>query len=312
MLPPEVIFTRSRGFLAQAPLALLAIITVYFALEMPVNDDTGWRAKLRRVDFLGAFILVAAVLTLLLGLDRGSNLAWRDATTIGLLCMSLVLLLLFVFVEIRVATEPFAPGHIIFERSLFACYLCNFFSFGGWMAAIFYIPLFYQAVDGLSATQAGLRLLPAIVAGVTGSLLAGVIMKKTGRYYWLTVAAYSALLAGFVPILLFTGLVVTSTWGISVGTMICGFGNGIGVTSSLIALRKFIIPHGKLTYRSKSRLLHAYSIPILDSRPSRGDSVFISLSFHRIRHRGIVIFQRGAAVTTSPSPTITRQWQRRG
>lgn len=228
-----------RAFLCQPPIALLAIITVYLALHMPVNDDAGWKMKLRRIDFLGASILIAAVLTLLLGLDRGSNVAWRDAQTLGLLSTSLALLLLFVFVEIRIAAEPFAPGHIIFERSLFACYLCNFFSFGGWVAALFYIPLFYQAVDGLSATQAGVRLLPAIIAGVSGSLFAGIVMKKTGRYYWLTVAAYTALLAGFVPILLFTGLIVNSTWGISVGTAICGFGNGIGVTSSLIALSKY-------------------------------------------------------------------------
>ncbi|KAI9783018.1 MAG: hypothetical protein M1816_001632 [Peltula sp. TS41687] len=224
------------AFLCQPPIALLAIITVYFALHMPIKDDAGWKKKLGRIDFLGASILVATVLSLLLGLDRGSNVAWRDATTLGLLCTSLVLLVLFIFAEIKVAAEPFAPGHIIFERSLFACYLCNFFSFGGWLAAIFYIPLFYQAVDGLSATQAGVRLLPAIIAGVSGSLFAGILMKKTGRYYWLTVAAYTLLLVGFIPILLFTGLVVKSTWGISVGTAICGFGNGIGVTSSLVAL----------------------------------------------------------------------------
>jgi predicted MFS family arabinose efflux permease len=152
------------------------------------------------------------------------------------LALSIPLFAAFIYVEMRIASEPFAPGHIIFERSLFACYLCNFFSFGGWLAAIFYLPLFFQAVDGFSSTQAGVRLLPGIVAGVSGSLFGGYVMKKSGRYYYLTVIAYTTLTIGMLPILLFTGLIANSTYGISVGLVLCGFSNGIGVTTSLIAL----------------------------------------------------------------------------
>lgn len=92
------------------------------------------------------------------------------------------------------------------------------------------------AVDGFSATQAGVRLLPGILAGVSGSLFGGILMQKTGKYYWLTVCAYTSLMLGMIPILLFTGLVGNTTYGISVGLVICGFSNGIGVTTSLIAL----------------------------------------------------------------------------
>lgn len=47
--------------------------------------------------------------------------------------------------------------------------------------AVFYIPLFYQAVDGLSAFDAGIRLLPGIIAAVVGSLASGFIIQKTGK-----------------------------------------------------------------------------------------------------------------------------------
>ncbi|KAI9788025.1 MAG: hypothetical protein M1835_002541 [Candelina submexicana] len=224
------------AFLIQTPLTLIAFTSVFFVLKLPKTDDARWKIKLRRVDFLGAIILVAAVFTLLLGLDRGSNISWRAPIAIACLCISFPLFAIFVLVEMKVASEPFAPGHIIFERTLFSCYLCNFFSFGGWLAALFYIPLFYQAVDGLSASAAGVRLLPGIVAGVSGSLFAGFMMQKTGTYYWLTVAAYASLTIGMLPILLWTGVVSRSTWGISVGLAIGGFSNGIGVTTSLIAL----------------------------------------------------------------------------
>ena len=198
--------------------------------------------KLRRIDFLGAFTLVIGVFALLLSLDRGSNVSWGQPLTLALLATSVVFLLAFVYVETKVASEPFAPGHIIFDRSLCASYLCNFFSFAGWMATIFYIPLYFQAVEGLSATQAGSKLIPAIVAGVSGSLFAGFLMKRTGKYYRLTVAAYTGLFCGSLPIILFSGVIARSTWGITAGLVVCGFSNGIGITSSLISLSKFKTP----------------------------------------------------------------------
>jgi predicted MFS family arabinose efflux permease len=224
------------AFIAQAPMCLVAFIAVYFVLRLPKPDQSHWKTKLRRIDFLGAFILLCAVATLLVGLDRGSNVSWNDKITISCVSVSLPLFALFVVVEIWVASEPFAPGHIIFERSLVAAYLCNFFSFAGWLAAIFYVSLHFQAVYGMSATQASLLLIPSIIAGVSGSLFGGFYMQRTGHYYWLTVICYASLVVGLIAIVLFSGTVASFVPGIIVGMMICGFSNGIGVTSSLIGL----------------------------------------------------------------------------
>ncbi|GAB7357169.1 hypothetical protein MBLNU459_g8160t1 [Dothideomycetes sp. NU459] len=234
------IFADSIGwrwaFLGQAPLCLVAFIVVGLVLHLPKREQDHWKAKLKRIDFLGAVILICAVFTLLLALDRGSNVSWRATVTIVSISVSIPLFALFLFVEMKVAAEPFAPGHIIFSRSLFACYLCNFFSFSGWLAALFYIPLYFQAVDGLSATQAGVRLIPGILCGVSGSLFGGFYMQRTGKFYWLTVIAYTNLVLGMVFVFLFSGLVVHSTAGVIIGMCICAFSNGIGVTTSLIGL----------------------------------------------------------------------------
>ena len=104
------------------------------------------------------------------------------------------------------------------------------------MTVLFYIPLFYQAVDGFSATQAGVRLLPNVIAAVSGSLSGGLLMQRTGKYYWLTVVAYSISTLGTVLIILCTGLVVKNTYGISVGLVLGGFCLGIGTTTTLIGL----------------------------------------------------------------------------
>ncbi|PKY02514.1 MFS multidrug transporter [Aspergillus campestris IBT 28561] len=224
------------AFLAQVPLCILAFIAVTVMLELPPLEDSHWKDKLRRIDFPGAIVLVGAVLGFLVGLDRGSNVSWSMPTTIVSLSVSAVLFVLFIVVEVFYAAEPFAPGHIIFDRAFVSSYACNFFSFGGWLAALFYIPLYFQAVDGVSATVAGLRLLPSIFAGVSGSLFAGFVMKWTGKFYWLTIIAYALLTVGMSIIFLSSGAAQESLVWMIMGMVFSGFGNGIGVTSTLISL----------------------------------------------------------------------------
>lgn len=223
------------AFLAQGPACAVAFLAVYFVLELPREDHSHWKEKLMKIDFLGAIILVTAVFGLLLGLDHGSNFGWNNTITIVGLCAT-PLFAVFVLVERYVAKHPFAPFRIILNRSLFACYLCNFFSFAGWLAALFFIPLYWQVTGDLSAAQSGLLLLPCILFGVGGSLGGGIYMKRTGNYYWITVIAYSILVVGVVTILLCAGLVWKSRVGMVVGTCLAGLGNGIGVTTTLIGL----------------------------------------------------------------------------
>lgn len=224
------------AFLAQGPLCLVAFISVLIALHLPKQDSANWKKKLGRIDFVGAFFLVSAVFTLLLALDRGSNVGWKATITWVNLVVSIPLFLGFFFVEMKVAQEPFAPGHIIFAPNMLALYLCNFFSFGGWLAGLFYIPLYWQAVDDISATGAGLRLIPSIIFGTSGSLFGGLYMKKTGKYYWLTVISYFFLVLGMIIVTLCSGVLVHNNALIIVGMCINGFGNGVGVTSTLIGL----------------------------------------------------------------------------
>jgi hypothetical protein len=125
-------------------MTIIASVVVYFVLELPKVEHSHWFAKLQRIDFLGAFSLVTAVFALLVGMDRGGNVAWSDTITIVFLSISIPLFALFVFIEMRIAANPFAPGHIIFDRPLFASYLSNFFSLASHMGVVFYVPLYFQ------------------------------------------------------------------------------------------------------------------------------------------------------------------------
>uniref|UniRef100_A0A0D2XD05 Major facilitator superfamily (MFS) profile domain-containing protein n=1 Tax=Fusarium oxysporum (strain Fo5176) TaxID=660025 RepID=A0A0D2XD05_FUSOF len=187
------------SFLGQVPLCFLAFIAVYIVLDLPPVEHDHWLAKVRKIDFLGAFTLVAAVVALLLGLDSGSNLGWSHIMTVVALSSTPVLFALFLLIEINVASHPFAPGHIIFDRSLFACYGVGFFSGAGQTSTIFFLPLIFQAVQGLGATQSGSLLVPGMIAGVAGSILGGWIIKRTEKFYAVTLSAYALVLVSVIP-----------------------------------------------------------------------------------------------------------------
>lgn len=215
---------------------VLAWVAVYFVLHLPRRAASHWLEKLRKVDFTGAVFLVSAVLCLLLGLDNGSNVGWANLYTIVPLSVSPALFAVFLFVEINVASHPFAPGHVIFDRSLCAAYLTNFFNFFGQFTVLFYLPLLYQAVNGSSAVKSGLLLLPVSIFGVSSSLLSGFVMKKTGRYYTLTVASTGILLLSVVPLVLFAGAWFSSTLGSSFALAMVAVGTGSGWSSPLLCL----------------------------------------------------------------------------
>jgi len=68
--------TIPRAFIGQFPLTLVASLIVYFVLDLPKVEDSHWKSKLGKIDFLGAFTLITAVICLLVGFDRGGNVAW--------------------------------------------------------------------------------------------------------------------------------------------------------------------------------------------------------------------------------------------
>lgn len=224
-----------RAFLGQAPVCLLAILVVYVILELPPTTTDRWWSKLKQVDFFGASSLIIAVSALLVGLDRGSNISWTSTLTIVCCVTSLPLFGLFILVEMKVASHPFAPGHIIFTPTLFAAYIANFFNLGGYMATMFYVPLYLQVVGQLSATQAGLRLIAPMICSVSGSLFGGMMMQRTGRYYWLTLGCLCASVTGSVTVML-SSRFLDSDWVILTGLSILSFGGGAVVTTLLISV----------------------------------------------------------------------------
>lgn len=207
-----------------------------FALHLPNVATTDFSTKIKRVDFAGAFTLVATIFFFLFGLERGGNVAWNDTQTIGALVIAAITFVLFSFIEMEWAREPLAPKRIIVNRSLIASYMCNFFCIAAMMPILFYVSLYLQAVQGASPSRAGLFFIPSVAAGVAGSLLGGLYIQSQGKFYTLTVLAYGLQVAGTIVVVLSSGLVFRGLGILVPGLVAASLGNGTGITTSLISL----------------------------------------------------------------------------
>lgn len=221
----HIFLPRNRSFLFQVPITIFATLLIIFALHIPTkkgdtlqgSNKTAAKpqtlsSKLRRIDVLGALTLVTAVFTFLLGLDTGSNVSWTAPGCYIPLIISALSTLLFCITEATpsLAREPLAPTRITTNPSLVGSYLVNFFVIAVGFGALFQFPMYAQAVKGKTPTQVGVYLLPPIFSGVSGSLISGVIMQKTGKYKMMTVSTLGLLIAACIVM----NIIVDYQWGL--------------------------------------------------------------------------------------------------
>lgn len=216
-----VTYTFHRAFLLQVPLSLLAIVSVSLSLHLPKAqvglEGSEFTSKLKRVDFSGAVTLVLSVFCLLFALNRGGNISWSDNLTVISFVGFSVLAVFFGIIEMKLASEPFAPKRIIFNRSLIAANLVNLFGMAAGMSMIFHVSLYLQAVDGKSASEAGKWLILTVVGSLIGSLGGGLTLQATGKYFTLTVAGYGTLFLGNLIVVLMVGVLKQSDIGVAIG-----------------------------------------------------------------------------------------------
>ncbi|MCX4768619.1 MFS transporter [Streptomyces sp. NBC_01285] len=151
-----------------------AVITVVLKLPKPTVRP--------RLDILGAVLLAAASTCLVLLTSwGGTEYAWGSRTILGLAAGAAGTTLLFVVVEHR-APEPIIPLRLfrdsIFNVSALVGAVVGVALFG----AASYLPTFLQMVDGATATESGLLMLPMMGGIVAASVVSGQLISRTGRY----------------------------------------------------------------------------------------------------------------------------------
>jgi MFS family permease len=227
-------------FILQVPLALVVFLATYLYLHLPAGSpglgvDGNVREKLKLVDFLGASLLVSSLMLFLVATSLGGrDIAYSSFTFIGLSLLSLALLGGFILVELYVSAEPILPIELFANRTVLASSLANWFYTMAVMTVMFYVPIYYSSVVGLTATENGTRLIPNFFGVSFGSVGAGLYMRRTGRYYKLAVGAGILSILGCLKIYIITPSI--PTWQQFLLLIPSGLGYSCMLTVTLLAL----------------------------------------------------------------------------
>lgn len=164
-------------FWINLPLGAGALVMTERALRRLPRHD-----RPHRLDVIGAALMVAAAIVLLLALSwGGTHYPWNSWPIVTLIACSVVLWALFA-VRLVTAREPFIPVAILHGRVTSAITCAAFFSIGTIIGITIYTPLYCQAVLGVSASSSGLALIAFMAGTVCGSQVAARLMVRMTRY----------------------------------------------------------------------------------------------------------------------------------
>ncbi|MFD3973172.1 MFS transporter [Streptomyces cyaneofuscatus] len=221
-------------FYINVPFGLVTFAVIAVVLKLPKP------AVRPRLDVLGAVLLAAASTCLVLVTSwGGTEYAWNSRTILGLSTGAVVTTLLFVAVEHR-AAEPIIPLRL-FRDSIF--------NITGLIGAVIgialfgaasYLPTYLQMVDGASATESGLLMLPMMLGIVGGSIVSGQLITRTGRYRIYPIAGGAVSVVGMW---LLSGLERgTSRLEYSLWQAVLGTGIGLVMSVLVLAVQNSVRP----------------------------------------------------------------------
>ncbi|UNM16488.1 MFS transporter [Streptomyces formicae] len=213
-------------------LVTLAVVAVVLKLPKPVT-----RA---RFDVLGALLLTAASTCLVLLTSwGGTEYAWDSRVILGLAAGAAGTALLFLVVE-HYAAEPVIPLRLFRDSVFTITGLVGAVVGVALFGAASYLPTFLQMVDGATATESGLLMLPMMGGIVVASIVSGQLISRTGHYkvYPVLGSAVSA-----VGMWLLSRLETdTSRFEYSVWQAILGLGIGLVMPVLILAVQNSVPP----------------------------------------------------------------------
>ncbi|KAF8173806.1 major facilitator superfamily protein [Mycena galopus ATCC 62051] len=190
--------------------------------------------RINQFDPFGTIIFVPSVICLLLALQwGGSKYPWSDGRIIALFVLFAVFISVFIGIQIWKQETATVPPRIVKNRSIAAgmwyalCLGSSFF------ILVYFLPIWFQAIKGVSAVKSGIDNLPMILSLVISSLIAGGIITAIG--YYTPFMILSSVLMG-------VGSGLISTFGVNTGhahwigfQIIYGLGVGFGMQQPVMA-----------------------------------------------------------------------------
>lgn len=219
-----------------------AIILFFFSTPpQAVPAKATFKEKLLQMDLPGTFVIMAAIICYILALQwGGQSKPWNSPSVIGTLVGFVLILALFVAIEWYSGERAMIVGRIAKDRTILVSMIFIFFLAGAFFLFLYYLPIYFQVVSGVSASQSGVRNLPLILGCTLATILSGGLISAYGHFvpYMVVGSVLSTIGAG----LLYT-LNTTSGSGHWIGyQIITGLGIGLALQIPIIAAQATVGP----------------------------------------------------------------------
>ena len=221
----------SMIFWINVPLALAGL-----ALLLPKMAKIPAYHRRRKVDWLGGMLLMASAVVVMLVLTWGGNrYLWLSPTILSMVGAALALALAFVWQAGR-ADEPFVPLSLIGGPVVPYAMLAGGCCLGAMIGLTVHLPLYYEVVYHLSASEAGLGLIPLAAISTFGAAFAGRTMARVKHYKRVAIiGTIVATVAGCV-----LTLTAPTLWGLLALLSIFGVGLGTAFPVSVVSLQNAV------------------------------------------------------------------------
>jgi EmrB/QacA subfamily drug resistance transporter len=177
-------------FYVNLPLSLLSLFMIL--VKMPALEHR----RSGSVDYLGALLLVATFVPLLLALSLGGHsFAWSAPQSLALFAGAAVGLALFLLAETKVS-NPILPLALFRNRVFTTANLAGFLISMAFLGVVTFLPLYMQLGLGVDATTSGLAILPLMAGLIVSSTIAGQLVSRIGRYKPLMITGAVLLIIG--------------------------------------------------------------------------------------------------------------------
>ncbi|KAH8693846.1 major facilitator superfamily transporter [Talaromyces proteolyticus] len=228
-------------FYINLPIAAPTAVATIFLIKVPPTDkgNKPLLEKIYNLDPLAVVILLPCIISLILALQfGGSQYSWDDGRTIGCFVAFGVLLLVFLAEQWWMGDRALVPPRLVRNPVVLFGALYAFCFDSAFYSLVYYVPLWFQAVEGVSAEESGIRYLALVLSLVVTIFLGGWAVTKVG-YFQPFMLLGSALLA--------TGAGLLSTLVPSSGKgrwipyqMLAGLGIGIATQQAVVAIQALL------------------------------------------------------------------------
>lgn len=146
----------------------IAGIAIFFT-SPPRKDEAsiGFKNRFVQFDPVGTIFFLPAIICLLLALQwGGSKYPWHDGKVIALLVIFGLLAIAFGVDQLWQQDNATIPPRIFKQRSIYFGAFYTAALGASFFVMIYYVPIWFQAVKGVSAVESGIRSLPMILVSL--------------------------------------------------------------------------------------------------------------------------------------------------